>query len=72
MIVNAAPTSFTSSPGNAFVGDGMTFSSTSADPDGPLAAQRWDLDNDGEFDDAAGETTTRAFGEAGAHTVRLR
>ena len=47
------------------------FSSTSADPDGPLAAQRWDLDNDGEFDDAAGETTTRAFGKAGAQ-VRLQ
>jgi PKD repeat protein len=50
----------------------VTFSSTSSDPDGALASETWDLDNDGQFDDASGSTASRSFVTAGIHTVRLR
>jgi hypothetical protein len=49
----------------------VTLASTSRDPDGPLSAQQWDLDGDGQYDDAAGAVTSRAFA-TGSHVIRLR
>jgi PKD repeat protein len=70
--VNAPPTaSFNIAPANPFEGDAVTFSSTSGDPDGPLTGHQWDLDGDGQYDDASGAVVSQAF-FAGSHTVRLR
>ena len=70
--VNAPPrASFNIAPANPFEGDAVTLSSTSGDPDGPITGHQWDLDGDGQYDDASGAVVSRAF-SAGAHTVRLR
>ena len=52
-------------------GDSITLASTSADPDGPIVAQDWDLDGDGAFDDAQGPTASVSFAAAGSHPVGL-
>jgi PKD repeat protein len=73
VIVNALPRAgFTVAPENAFVDDNVTLSSTSADPDGPLTAQEWDLDNDGQFDDANAAVVTARFVRAGTYPLKLR
>jgi len=70
---NAAPSaSFGYTPASASTADTVTFNSTSTDPDGTIAAQEWDLDNDGLFDDATGGSAARRFPTAGTYTVRLR
>ena len=80
--VNAAPTapppnqppaaSFTAVPAAPLTGDVVTFVSTSTDPNGPIASQAWDLDNDGQFDDSSSATATRSFAFPGTYIVRLR
>jgi PKD repeat protein len=73
--VNAPPRAgFTVSPPEAFEGDGVTLSSTSADPDGPLTPQNqaWDLDNDGQFDDANATVVSANFTRAGTYPLALR
>ncbi len=71
MNVNAPPTaSFNVAPASPFDGDSVTFSSTSGDPDGPLTGIQWDLDADGQYDDASGPVVSRAYA-AGARIVRL-
>jgi hypothetical protein len=70
---NQPPTaSFTYSPASPRVRETVTFTSTSSDPDGSIASQAWDLDDDGQFDDASGSTASRSFPRRGAYTVRLR
>ncbi len=46
--------------------------SQSADPDGTIDRYEWDLDEDGEFDDAEGETVEFTFKKIGKYTVSLR
>jgi hypothetical protein len=73
--VHRAPTAgFIYEPSTAAVGEQVTFSSTSNDPEGPIAddAHIWDLDGDGEFDDAVGETVTHSFATAGDVIVSLQ
>jgi PKD repeat protein len=50
----------------------VTFTSTAVDPDGPIVAQEWDLDGDGAFDDAVGETALYFWVRAGTYPVALR
>jgi hypothetical protein len=59
------------SPAAPASGDSIVLTSTSADPDGPLVAQAWDLDGDGAFDDARGPTASVSFTAIGVHTVGL-
>ncbi|HEX6659115.1 MAG TPA: hypothetical protein VF065_13595, partial [Ilumatobacter sp.] len=40
--------------------------------DGSIQSAAWDLDGDGEFDDAQGLTPTVSFAVAGAHVIGLR
>lgn len=77
--VSAAPTantppsaSFTVSPSAPVAGQAVTFTDTSTDTDGTVAARAWDTDDDGQFDDGTGASATRAFPAAGAFAVRLR
>jgi PKD repeat protein len=60
------------SPRAPVVGQSIEFASVSSDPDSPISLVEWDLDGDGQYDDARGDTTARAFGNPGSHTVRLR
>ncbi|MEA2436077.1 MAG: large repetitive protein, partial [Thermoleophilaceae bacterium] len=72
-ITNRAPAAaFSLDPVSPSTGDAVTFTSTSSDPDGPIASQQWDLDNDGQFDDGTGITASRTFAKAGTYTVRLQ
>jgi PKD repeat protein len=64
--------SFSFSPAAPATGQPVTFLSHSRDPDGQIARQLWDLDGDGNFDDATGPTAARSFDTPGPHTVRLR
>ena len=43
-----------------------------ATDDGTITGYAWDLDNDGEFDDATGATTSRTFDREGTFTVGVR
>jgi PKD repeat protein len=69
---NQPPTSsFTFAPDSPLSGEVVTFASTAADADGTIAAHAWDLDGDGEFDDAATSTATASYPIPGSRTVRL-
>lgn len=53
-------------------GDPVVFVATATDPDGTIATYAWDLDGDGEFDDASGVTASRAYPDPGVYLVSLR
>jgi PKD repeat protein len=73
IVVNAPPqASFTVTPTKPVEGNRVTFASTATDPDGPLAGQQWDLDNDGQFDDASGAVASTTRLKRGNRTVKLR
>jgi PKD repeat protein len=73
VVVNAPPNAnFSMSDENPTAGVPVTLSSTSADPDGPLASQQWDLDGDGQFDDASSPVVFATFSRPGSYTLRLR
>ena len=40
--------------------------------DGTIVSYQWDLDDDGQFDDATGSTASQQFDALGAHDVHLR
>ena len=44
----------------------------STDPEGMPLTYVWDLDGDGQFDDATGETAAATYATQGQHTARLR
>ena len=72
-VANRPPVAaFSSAPSAPLTRDPVTLTSTSSDPDGTVAAQAWDLDNDGAFDDGTGATATKSFNKAGTYTVRLQ
>lgn len=63
---------FTYAPREPRVGDPIDLVSTSVDPEDQLRTQAWDLDGDGEFDDARGDEVLHTFTSPGLKTVRLR
>ena len=72
-ITNRAPVAaFTSSPASPSSGDDVTFTSGSTDPDGTIASQAWDLNNDGLYDDGTGASVTKSFSKPGTYTVGLK
>jgi PKD domain-containing protein len=58
-------------PATPVEGSPVSLVSMSTDPDGGIALQQWDLDNDGAFDDGSGALVALTL-PAGAHIVRLR
>src|SRR5204863_4484720 len=72
-VANRSPVAaFSSAPASPKTGDTITFTSGSSDPDGTIASQAWDLDNDGQFDDGTGLSATKAFAKPGTYTVGLK
>lgn len=70
---NAAPVAaFTVDPAQPFTGGDTVLTSTATDADGTIASEAWDLDGDGQYDDATGHVAHVTFATAGAHTVRLK
>jgi PKD domain len=63
---------FAGLPASPLVGEEVTFVSYSEDRDGHITNQAWDLNGDGNFDDATGPLVTRRFSVPGARTVTLR
>ena len=75
LVVNSPPTAaFIYEPSTPAVNEQITFSSTATDAEGPIpnSSQRWDFDNDGQFDEATGQTVTRAYSNPGTKPVGLR
>jgi len=76
-VARAAPpavaASFTYSPALPLVGQTVVFNSTSTaiGSNNQIATQAWDLDGDGQFDDALGATAFRSFPAAGPFRVSL-
>ena len=63
---------FTFSPAIGIAGQPVQFTDTSTDTNNDIVAFEWDLDNDGQFDDATGQTPQFTFPAAGTFTVSLR
>ena len=73
LVANRPPTaSFTLSPAHPVAQESVTLTSTAVDPDGPIAAQQWDLDGDGAFDDSVGEIAHFTWPKAGTYPIALR
>jgi len=66
--------SFAYQPAPPGAGQQVTFSSTSADIEGPITNHGWDLDGNGTFetDTGAVPSASRSFPRAGSYTVSLR
>ena len=72
VVGNRAPVAaFTYAPAAPQSGETVVLTSFSADPDGPLTSQAWDLDGDGAFDDGQGSTASVSFAAAGDYPVKL-
>src|SRR6185503_583214 len=59
------------SPGAPQVNETVFFTSDSSDPENRIEFERWDLDNDGQFDDHTGSSASRTFSAGGSYTVSL-
>ncbi len=67
------PTADANGPYQGNEGEAVTLNASgSSDPEDNIATYEWDLDNDGEFDDATGVITEVVFGDNGTFTVGLR
>jgi hypothetical protein len=73
-LCNDAPTADANGPYTTDEGTDVTLDgSGSSDPDGDVLSYEWDLDNDGQFDDATGVSPTfDRVGQDGVFTIGLR
>ncbi len=70
---NAAPTAEAGGPYEGVVGNTITLDgSASVDADGTIVLYQWDLDGDGQYDDANGVSADFYAAEAGTFTVGLQ
>jgi len=72
-ITNAQPTADAGGPYAGNAGEAITFDgSGSSDADGQVVLFEWDMDGDGDFNDATGATAEVVFNDTGTFTVALR
>ncbi len=72
-VLNRPPiASFTYSPSNPVVGEPVTLTSTSLDPDGPLVAEDWAMGTGGPLAHASAATVTRSWSVPGVYPVTLQ
>ena len=64
--------SFTVQPQTPHAQEPVSFASTSADPDSPIAGIDWDLNGDGVFGDGTGAAASSIYPAAGTLAVGLR
>ena len=70
---NEAPAADVGGPYTFAEGGSTTLdASNSSDTDGMIVSYAWDLDNDGQYDDASGATANYSTNTSGVHTVGLR
>ena len=70
---NLAPrVSLSSFPASPRVATSVSFSTSAGDADGTIAQVAWDLDSDGDFDDASGSFASRTFSTAGSYLISVR
>jgi len=71
--VNVPPVANPGGPYTGNEGSPITFNgSGSYDPDGTIVSYEWDLDNDGEYDDASGATPSFTWDDDYSSTIGLR
>ncbi len=71
-VANRNPTAgFHHSPATPEVGDTIVLTSDATDPENRIDIQRWDLDDDGSYDDT-GSASSTVFTSGGPHTVTLK
>lgn len=63
--------SFSVSASSPQTNEVITLTASSTGGSGSVVQQRWDLDGDGDFDDATGPNATTSFADAGTHIIRL-
>jgi len=63
---------FTVSPSTPSPDDQITLDAGPSSDDGAIEEYNWDLDGDGDYNDASGETVTTSYGTAGERDVGLR
>jgi PKD repeat protein len=72
-VANRGPVAdFTFTPAEPVAGQTVSLASTSADPDGTLPSQTWDLDNNGVFDNASGPSASFTPTAAGSYPVAIQ
>jgi PKD repeat protein len=73
LVVSGGPTaSFTVTPNPAFTGDNVSFDATGSSVPAVPPAYAWELDGDGDFNDATGATTNKVYTAPGTPTVGVR
>ena len=70
---NTPPTADIGGPYQGVPNEEITLdASSSTDPDGTITSYEWDLNNDGQYDDATGVTTTYTWNTPGEYTIKLK
>jgi PKD repeat protein len=73
VLVDQAPSvSFANDPVQPAIDATVSFTATATDADGTVDHIDWDLDDDGDFDDAAGPFASWSFDVAGRHRIAVR
>jgi hypothetical protein len=71
--INEPPVADANGPYAGFVGSPLTFDGTgSYDLDGTIVSYEWDLDDDGEFDDATGATPAKTWDAPYSGNISLK